>query len=403
MEKVFKNQPQYVISFDGFQNNDQHYINHLRKNGWKGQYITVDNCSNKTIPDTVNYSQISSMSEVDVVGCVAPCAGLSSLSTTSKADSPVNDWMYKCSKFVLDKVKPKIFWGENSIFLASNKGRPVADNLAKIGREYGYTFLIYATENKLHGNPQKRPRTFYFYFRNDTFKGKCPILDSLPYEYLSVEDLLSKVENRPNDPMNIPINNLSSPADHPFYQYLYEHYQAKNHRDLVLKIAPTTLNKTNTPSIIGQTVFMNEKNLDGLSDWFFQRGYEKWGKRVLAIKEKFAMGKGAWLRGPQIDRGFIPAFVGDQVMFFIHPYECRYLTFREALSVMAMPQDFELIGNIYSNRNHIAQNVCMSTSMAMSKEIEKILNGTNKTTLDIDNEYLIQDHRKKDQISKIKF
>lgn len=397
MENVFNTKPLHVFSFDGFQNNDKHYINYLRERGWTGNYYTINKCTNDLIPNTLEFKDNLINENIDVVGCVAPCAGLSSFSNSSNANSPVNDWMYKSSEFILNKIRPKIFWGENSIYLCTNKGRPVADKLAKIGQNYDYTFLIYATENRMHGNPQKRARTFYFYFRNDIFgKDTIPILNNLDTINKSIEELLMEVKSIKDDPMNIPIND-GNPADHPFYQYLFESMNAKNHRDLVMKISPKLNNKVNALTIIGYTILNNQDKLIEIANWMKEHNYDKASERILAIKKKLDDGKNAWMKGPMIARGFIPAFVGDLVECFIHPFECRYLTFREALSIMTMPNDFNMIGNIKSNRNHIAQNVCTSTSEIMSNEILKMLNFENNM-VKIENQYIIQDHRKGDTL-----
>jgi site-specific DNA-cytosine methylase len=138
-----------------------------------------------------------------------------------------------------------------------------------------------------------------------------------------------------------------------------------------------------------------------LKEYFAAKGLDKVVKRVEHIDEKFKQNKGAWLRGPQIDRGFIPAFVSDQVIFFVHPREQRYLTFREALAIMAMPYDFNMIGdNLYVQRNHIAQNVCMSTAEVFSKEIVKMLKGNTEVFNESIGEscYYLIDHRKDDKI-----
>ena len=66
---------------------------------------------------------------------------------------------------------------------------------------------------------------------------------------------------------------------------------------------------------------------------------------------------------------------------------------------MAMPYDFNMIGeNLYIQRNHIAQNVCMSTAKVFAKEIEKIINGSNSTSYELNNQYIVQDHRKNDKL-----
>jgi site-specific DNA-cytosine methylase len=405
MRKVFNSDPEFVISFNGFQNNDKHFINYLRTqkyHPWKGDYITIDKCTNNIIPDTKQWNKEMNLSKknIDVVGCVAPCAGLSSLSPTSKADSPVNDWMYKSAEFVLTEVRPKIFWGENSIFLSAQKGRPVADKLAKIGNENNYYFLIYSTENKLHGSPQKRPRTFYFYFRKDEFP-TCPIIDKLPIELLRVEELLDCCQTNKidNDPMDITIHREEILQDNPWYQYWWDYHKVKSHRELIEIMGPLD-NETNQPSLVGKACFLHKENMEPLKEYFRAKKLDKVVKRIEHIDEKFKQNKGAWLRGPQIDRGFIPAFVSDQVIFFVHPRFPRYLTFREALSIMAMPMDFNMIGNLYASRNHIAQNVCMSTAEVFSKEIIKLLNHKTKTTRSTDdggNKYYLIDHRKEDK------
>lgn len=68
---------------------------------------------------------------------------------------------------------------------------------------------------------------------------------------------------------------------------------------------------------------------------------------------------------------------------------------------MAMPTDFDMIGNFTSEKNHIAQNVCVSTAAEMTKQIVKFLEGKNTLFYNVgSDEYIIQDHRKNDWISK---
>lgn len=399
MRSVFQSDPEVVFSYNGFQNNDKHFINYLRVHGWHGDYVTIDKCTNTLIPNTKTYDKsIDYISkDFDVIGCVAPCAGLSSFSSASNANSPVNDWMYKSTNFILENVKPKILWGENSIFLSSNKGRIVADNLAKIGNENDYFFLIYSTENVLHGNPQKRPRTFYFYFRKSFFN-KCPIIDDIPIKKLRIEELLDNVKIvQKNDPMNV-IVNKHLVKDDPFYQYWYDYLKVKSHRELIEKLGPLD-NKVNSPSLLGHIVNLHKNNLEVAWMWFEEHGFEKESNKIKHIDKKLKAGGGVWLRAAQVDRGFIPAFVGDHVENLIHPRECRFITFREALSIMGMPYDFNLVGDPYKSKNHICQNVCMSTSEVFSKEIEKLLMKKNKECFNISNEcemYYLIDHRKND-------
>jgi len=397
MREVFQSDPEYVLSFNAFQPNDSHFINYLRTHGWKGDYINIDEGKKNIIPDTKLYEKMKDkLPKVDVVGCVAPCAGLSSLSPISNSNSPINDWMYKSAELTLKDIKPKIFWGENSIYLGLKKGKPVADKLAKIGKENGYHFLIYCTKNKYHGSPQNRPRTFYFFFRKDEF-AECPLVDPLKKFSITIEELLDKVKLKKNDPMNKIVFTQEKVEDNPFYKYWYWFHAASSHRDLVEKMSD--INETKIPaSIIHQACYYHKDNLNVLIDWMAERGYDNVVKRLEHVKEKFAQGKGAWLRGPQFGRGLIPAYVSDQILFFIHPREQRYLTFREGLSIMGMPSDFNMIGNLHQNKYHIGQNVCLSTAKIFVKEIIKFLNHKNKSNYNINNGYIIQDHIKDDKI-----
>ena len=403
MKKVFRSNPEYVLSFNAFQPNDSHFINYLRTHDWKGDYINVDEGKKNIIEDTKQYELVKdSLPQVDVIGCVAPCAGLSSLSPISKSDSPINDWMYKSAEIALKNLKPKIFWGENSIFLGMNKGRPVAEKLAQIGKENGYHLLLYCTKNKYHGSPQNRPRTFYFFFRKDEFK-ECPLVDPLEKFSTTIEELLDKVELKKNDPMNQIIFTDEKLEDNPFYKYWYWFHVATSHRDLVEKMSDPD-QETIPASIIHQACYHHKEHLQVLMYWMAERGYDKVVKRLKHVEEKFKQNKGAWLRGPQIARGLIPAYVSDQILFLVHPREQRYLTFREGLSIMGMPKDFCLIGNLRQNRNHIGQNVCVDTAAVFVKEIKKFLNHKNTANYKINNEYIIQDHNKDDklEIRKIK-
>ena len=78
----------------------------------------------------------------------------------------------------------------------------------------------------------------------------------------------------------------------------------------------------------------------------------------------------------------------------VHPFECRFVTFREALTLMGMPKDFCLANeNPRRDTNHICQNVPVGTATDIVNEIVKFL-----TTKDYDlaeGDYVVQ--RKKQQ------
>ena len=96
-EALGKQHPEWVLSYSPFEKNDSHYINHLTKQGWQGDYVKLD--------EDTKYKAKT----VDVVNTVCPCAGLSSLSHSASSDNPANNWMYESAEDVLGNIKPKVF------------------------------------------------------------------------------------------------------------------------------------------------------------------------------------------------------------------------------------------------------------------------------------------------------
>ena len=151
MENVFGERPKYIMTYEGFQANESHLLNHY----------------NHEVP-YLNLSEGASYTEkVNVINTVCPCAGLSSLSPSAASNNPMNEWMFTSAEYVLSEVQPKVFWGENAPRLASKMGEPVVRRLRKIGEDNGYTFSIFKTKSILHGLSQVRDRTFYFFWKGN--------------------------------------------------------------------------------------------------------------------------------------------------------------------------------------------------------------------------------------------
>ena len=74
-----------------------------------------------------------------------------------------------------------------------------------------------------------------------------------------------------------------------------------------------------------------------------------------------------------------------------HPDEDRYLTVREALSLMKLPADFILL-DAKRSLNHICQNVPVTTAEHAARMVQKYLN--NQLEL-IDTPFLVQDNKKR--------
>ena len=394
MEQVFKSKPKYVLSWSPFQYNDSHYINYIRKQGWTGNYYVLDHNETSIIPNVTSEFNDADIPYVDVIGGTPPCAGLSSFSTTSSADSKVNDWMINATKFVLETCKPKIYWFENAPRLGTEKGKPVADKLFNIAKDNGYSFLIYTTESRLHENCQIRPRTFGFFFKNDYFNGTVNILSDIPHKSRTFEDFMTniakKIKNKEKTLMDEPINK-SNLQDDPYYSYCYNHVNAKSHRDFVEKIC--TYEKS--VNLLEQTLKYGEYKYEEIANWFDSHNFEKAAKRIRYIKSKVDDNKGYWTHGITIARGQTPAFIGVMPHSLVHPYQERFITYREGLNLMGFPEDFELnTDKPWTCSNHICQNVPVRTAVDMVKEIVKWINDPNTNSLNAT--YAIQRNKQRD-------
>lgn len=389
MHKVFGTMPEYVLSWSAFQWNDQHFVNYIRNNGWSGKYYVLDGEEKSVIPDIT--TDLTDIPHVDVVCGTPPCAGLSSLSRASNADSPINDWMVKATEFVLEHIQPKIYWFENAPRLGSKSGTKVADKIRNIGKKNGYTFLIYTTQSRYHGNPQIRPRTFGFLFNTKYFGPHIRKLRDIPFSVGTLENWMTKIDDWVDkntdgtSQMDMPIN-LQNPADSPYYQFCYEHVKAANHRDFIEKICGFE----KSVNLLEQTCEFENYNYPVLIDWFQKHNAPVAEKKMKLMKENADAGKGNWTHGITVGRGTIPAFIGVMPYSLVHPFKQSYVTFREGLHLMGFPEDFTLVGNPWKSTNCICQNVPVGTAADMVKEIQNWIEHPKENV--VNTTYAVQRH-----------
>ena len=364
MQNVFGKRPEYILSYEGFENNDQHLVEY-----YKGE-VPYHLIQDDSLPE---------VESVDVINTVCPCAGLSSLSTTSSSDAAANDWMRTSARHVLGSLRLKVFWGENAPRLASKMGEPVVRDLRKIGRENGYTFSIFKTKSILHGLSQVRDRTFYFFWKGE----KVPQFEYIKREHETIEDTIRSVKRDPSDPMNI-LTSDRAPSQDPYYRYVLEEME----NGISHSAFQDKLEKSYD---VKHYIEDNGVTYDKVSKWMSKHGYEKQASRCMDMYHKLKSGGNIMRRGVNIPKGYIGAFVGAYPMTLTHPDEDRFLTLRECLSIMKLPEDFILQGGL-KNINHICQNVPVTTAQDMADHVLRYVDGRLDNQL-IDTDYLVQDNK----------
>lgn len=364
--EVFGNKPEYILSYDVFKDNEKHLLNY-----WNHEvpYYVLDKGGAAPLNE-----------KIDVMSSVCPCAGLSQYHSKHGEENPNNQWMEKTARYVLGEVKPNVFWGENAPALVGKIGSFMLKKLRQIGEENGYSMSLYLTKNIKHGVPQFRKRTFYFFWKKERFGNKTPLLTYYDRPHKKIEDIITGVTS--NSQME-PINSKTPSKDDPYYRYLLEEVHGGiDHKTYQEQLRTDNVRGNDVESIIEKS----GHDYNAVGKWMDKEGYEREVPKCKRKYEKLAAGGNIMRRGTIIPKDYIGAFVGHYPTVLTHPYEDRYITYREAMTIMGLPSDFELL-DPKKSVNHICQNVPFQTAKDMSVEIKAVFNNERPW---VDTDFLYQ-------------
>jgi site-specific DNA-cytosine methylase len=352
-QQVFGGNPEYLVSYKPFMDNEKHLINY---------YKTVRDFE---IPYHIIEETYGPKYAADVINATCPCAGLSMMSSNAGPDNEWNEWMYKTTEYVLGELGPKVFWGENAPTFATNLGKPVRDKLYNIGRKYGYSMTVYKTKSLLHGLPQIRPRSFYFFWKGD----KAVPINFYNKKMQTFENLLTSIKSN----FQQDLVNKKVPSQQPVYRYILEevHGGISHKKFIKEKFQPLAKNSMSCEQYL--TVLLGV-GYDKVADWMQKEGYESEYVKFARKRDKIAAGGGVMQRNLYFTKDYINSFAGWLKESITHPLEDRFLTYRECMSLMGLPEDFELLEPKRSI-NHIAQNVPVGTASDMAESIKDYLEG----------------------------
>lgn len=359
-ERAFGAPPIHFMSYEPFAANDSHILNHYEN----------------SIPYYVLDKGQAPSERADVVASVCPCAGLSMMSHGYGDHNENNKWMDITAKYVLGEYRPKVFWGENAPGFAGKIGKNVRENLKKIGKENGYTMSVYRTKSLLHGVPQIRERSFYFFWKGD----KTPILHYFNRPYTPIEELIRSVKsNFQHEPIN-----KKKPSDNPYYKYILEViHGGRTHAEHSNTIDASVARGNDSFSYIEKS----GHNYKQVAEWMEANGFTGEVEKCLYKHKKLEEGGSIMRRGVIVPKDRIGAFVGHYPIMLTHPDEDRFITYREAMTIMGLPDNFELVNAGPKNANHICQNVPVQTATDMATEVLAVLNGQRKM---VDTDYILQ-------------
>ena len=358
------NLPDFHLSYSQFADNEKH----IKKYWPSVPMYYLDKEQNRP-----------SFRNVDFINSVCPCAGLSMLNTASSggkkrgADAAANMWMYESSVYVLREVRPKVLWGENAPGLFTVMGQGVVEKLRRIGEHFGYSFSVMKTSTDLHGVPQRRVRTFYFFW-------KSPTVPKMNYYKRDRKNLMEYLREIPEKASMQDLYGAEGKASERsrFYQFVLEK-EGMSHAEFVKKTGKGTV-----------TTYLEEKGLiDECISWLNEKypGESFWNKTgnnrthveyLEHVKRKREKGLGYWDDSPRFVGDTFAAVMKKTLMSAVHPEQDRFLNAREFAHLMGLPHDFEIDGE--KSLNHIAQNVPTCTARDMAEQVLKFIRGELQMT-----------------------
>jgi len=351
-EQAFGTRPDYLISYEPFMSNDSHIVAHYDN---EVPYYLLDKGDKPS-------------HKVDIVNSTCPCAGLSQLSHGFGDDNPNNQWMPKTTRYILEELQPQVLYGENAPGFAGKIGQNIRNELFEIGKNAGYTMSVYRTRSLFHGVPQVRERSFYFFWKGD----KVPILNYYRRERKTIEDTIRSASgNTQREPIN---DKIPSTWD-PYYKYILEEIHGGiTHSEFCKIVEPMNARGNDSLSYIE----LQGHDYTRVGEWMAKNGYDKEVPKCEYRVNKLAAGGNLMRRGTVVPKDYIGAFVGHYPTMLTHPDEDRYINYREAMTIMGMPQNFQLLNANRKNANHICQNVPVQTAADMATEVIEALNNNRE-------------------------
>lgn len=388
-EQAIGHKPEFILSSEGIKN-EAHITNY-----WpQVPYLTMNADGEFSTPEMKEtFDKLNN--DIRLTIAVPICAGLSSLTSNNNkngkargADAVQNDNMYNVTIQALDLINPDVHVFENAPSLYTKLGEPVAEKLKKIGLDRNYSMSLYKTDTFLHGIPQHRHRTFAYFWKNDSDELQTPIMPYYKADTPLIQEYLDRI---PEEATHQNLNGFWTDwQKRPFIDYM---------KDALGADWRTIMLKEKTGTILWY--LLNTNTLPKFKDWCKvncdEKTYEWVCKKVDHAKFKVDQGKNYWGFEPcVIDGPHCNAITAKLLQQVVHPTEDRQYKVREAMWLMGLPNDFNLVANPGGSypENHIAQNVPVCTARDSVLNGVKFINGE----LDLVNLSFVKQNNEKQKV-----
>ena len=287
-----------------------------------------------------------------------------------------------------------VLWGENAPALFTDAGTDVRESLARIADKHGYSFSLYKTSTSHHGIPQKRLRTFYFFWDAPT----APVMNYYDRPRKPFHEYILEVPDDASGQSSDTSSIKNVYEYSPVYTYLLKKYGLDHqefckkygdneHRSLHWHLARSGENGWKSSNRGKGNIGMIDECITWLEANHPDHQELRW---LQHSKKKLEQGLNFMSASPLFHYDVTTAIVGRTLYQGMHPVFPRSMTHREIMHMMGMPHDFNLVSK---NINDVAQNVPVPTARDMTLEVIKFINGN----LDFsDQRFIKQDNTKKE-------
>ena len=382
--------PEVLLSFNDFAENDKYIRDYLPNVAY---YNLDDENSRKRFHIVLNYDE-----PYDFISSVCPCAGLTCLTTSEDSyssreedeEASHNEWMYKCCQYVLGAIKPRCYWGENAPGLFLPAGSAVVSKLREIGKQCGYHFTGVRTDAQLHGLPQVRKRSFYFFFKEGSpFMEFSNNQSDITYEQLLQSVPSSHPYYSKNFAEYIAAQTVESTSTNPGFRFMFETFGD----DYYNKMRKYVRKSANFSALFN--ALRDDTSLyESWKTWLAANGYLD---HLEFTQTKKWWSKSFWEWYPKIYYDTIGAFQSRLLTSAVHPTQKRGINYAEGLALMGMPLDFKLYK---FHPRHLSQNVPVNSAKYWTQQVVNALEGKVKFSKDsmiidnIDKKYISIDTNK---------